>query len=85
VLAEGLPVVAENNKDRVLVEPEILVLIEEALQEDVLEADGVEVAVEILVLGEPFLLVSLRHHVRVVGSRSQIGGQEGLSRLFLLR
>ncbi len=45
VLAEGLPVVAVDDEDGVLVEPHLLVLVDEVLQEDVLVADAVEVAV----------------------------------------
>src|SRR5215217_4354863 len=79
VLAESLPVVSDHNENRILVEPEILVLLKEALQEDVLEAEGVEVTVEILILCETFLLVTVRHQVWIVGNRRQVGGQERLA------
>src|SRR5215207_4836475 len=46
VLAEALPMVPEDDEDRVVVEPKLLVLIEEVLQEDILKPKAVEVAVE---------------------------------------
>ena len=45
VLVEALAVVTENYEDRVFVQPQLLVLIDEAFEEVVLIAEGVEVAV----------------------------------------
>src|SRR3954468_20577141 len=50
VLSEALPMVAKDDEDRIVVEPQFLVLVEEVLEEDVLEAEAVEVAVDHLVV-----------------------------------
>jgi hypothetical protein len=41
VLAEALPVIAEDDEERVLVEPQLLVLLDEVLQEEIQVADAI--------------------------------------------
>src|SRR3712207_8656700 len=48
VLAEAFTVVAEDYEDRLLVDPELLVLVYEELHEGVQVAQAVEVAVELV-------------------------------------
>src|SRR5215216_2323565 len=84
VLVEPLPVVAENDKGSLVVEPEIPVLIEEVPQEEILVAHGVQVAVELLILRELLLTVAVGDDVLVVARRGEVGRQErSFSTVFL--
>jgi hypothetical protein len=76
VLAEALAVVAEDHEDRVLVQTQLLVLVEEVLQKVVLVADGVQVLVQRLVFRELLFAVAVGNHVVVVGRDGEVGGQE---------
>src|SRR5829696_1329369 len=78
VLVESLPVVSEYYKGRLLVEPELFVLVEEVMQKEVLVADRVQVAVELVVLGEPPPAVGVGDDVVVVGRDGEVGRQKRL-------
>lgn len=69
VLAESLSVVAVEDEDGILVEPELFVLLEEVLEKEVLAAEAVQLAVDRVVLVELFAPVApLGRQVLMVGS-----------------
>ena len=75
VLAEALAVVADDDEDRILIEPELLVLIYELLEAEVLVADAVQLAVDQLVVGEILAHVALGGgQVVVVGGGGEVTG-----------
>src|SRR5829696_1664695 len=77
VLAESLAVITVEDEDGVLVEPQLLVLLDEVLQEDVLEAEAVEVAVGPPVIREVLASVAGGEASVVVVSRArQVLGHE---------
>src|SRR5215208_2278258 len=83
VLAEGLPVVAIDYEDGVLVETQTLVLLDYVLYPEVVVVDVVEVAIEHSSGGEPLPAVSVDGPVVVVGSDAQVGDQGGAARVLL--
>src|SRR5215203_6069558 len=78
VLAEAITMVAEYDEDRILVEPQLLVLLDEVLQKEVQVVDGVEVAVELVVLDEVLMPVARGGEVVVVPGARKVFRHERL-------
>ena len=78
VFPEALPVVAVDHEDRVFVEPELLVLVDDVLDEEVEVSDLVLVVVECGVLGVFLAPVAVDGTVVVVARYPEVGGHEGL-------
>src|SRR5215210_72075 len=71
VLAKAFSMVTVYHEDGVVVEPELFVLVNKILQEDVLQAHAVEVAVDQLVLREVLVPVAGAQALVVVMARAQ--------------
>src|SRR5215218_8599660 len=83
VLAEGLPVVAIDYEDGVLVETQTLVLLDYVLDPEVVIVDVVEVAVEHHSRGELLPAVAGYGQVVVMGRDAQVHDQGGAARVLL--
>ena len=82
VLAEALAVVAHDDEDRIVVEAELFVLSEEVPQEEILVSNGVQVAVEHLVLGELLHAVAVGDDIVVVGRQVRQVARNGPAAAF---
>ncbi len=69
--------IAVEDEDGVLVEPELLVLLYQALDEEIHVADAVQVAILAFLLGEALYAVPIRGEIVVVGRDGLVGRQEG--------
>src|SRR5215207_2043896 len=68
VLAEAFSMIAEDDEDGVIVQPQFLVLIDEVLHEEVLVAQAVKVAVELVDVREILATITMGDALVVVVS-----------------